>query len=122
MNTEKHLLSIDHGERRVAPWPRTRVSLKDFAGGAVTRGFAEAEENHRRDASRVRHAERWRWLRDAMDFGFRSALARARQGLITSEPHGEVLWSAVHERTYSREHRLPSKAELDVLFGRNVGT
>lgn len=65
---------------------------------AIDAGFAGASDNHLRDALRVSHAERWRWLQQAMELGFRSARARARRGLATLGPHGEVIWSAQHER------------------------
>lgn len=86
---------------------------------AAGAGFAEAGENHLRDALQVTHAERWRWLQQAMELGFRSARARARKGGVTLGPHGEVMWSALHEQAYTRERRLPSEAELARLDDRH---
>lgn len=69
----------------------------------VQAGFAEAADNHLRDALSVTHAERWAWLQQAMELGFRNARARARKGLVTLGPHGEVIWSPQHERDSSKE-------------------
>ncbi|MCD9008003.1 hypothetical protein LDO31_17535 [Luteimonas sp. XNQY3] len=75
-------------------------------------GFTEAAEHHLRDALQVSHAERWRWLQDAMAHGVQSARARGRRGLATLGPHGEVIWSALHERVYASEDRLITDDEL----------
>jgi len=55
--------------------------------------FEDAELNHLRDALALSHAQRWQWLREAMDFGFSVAQQRAEQGLTTLGPNGDVLWS-----------------------------
>ena len=55
--------------------------------------YRDAELNHLRDALALSPAQRWQWLREAMDFGFQLARSRASQGLITLGPNGEVLWS-----------------------------
>lgn len=59
--------------------------------------YGEAELNHLRDALTMTPAQRWQWLREAMDFGFQLARTRAAEGLITVGPQGEVMWSAVQE-------------------------
>jgi hypothetical protein len=58
---------------------------------AVT--YQEAQLNHLRDALAMDVAQRWAWLREAMDFGFAIAQERARRGLVTLGPHGEVIWA-----------------------------
>lgn len=75
---------------------------------AVDAGFAEAADNHLRDALSVSHAERWTWLQQAMELGFRSARSRARRGLTTLGPHGEVIWSAQHEQACSNRSETGS--------------
>lgn len=79
--------------------------------------FETAALNHLRDALDATAAERWQWLQQAMAFGAATARARARKGLITLGPHGELLWSPLHESVWVQEHRLPEKAELDALPG-----
>jgi hypothetical protein len=59
--------------------------------------FEDAAENHRIDALRMTHAERWRWLLDAMDFGFEVARSRARRGLKTTDAYGRVIEVAPDE-------------------------
>ena len=59
--------------------------------------FTEAELNHLRDALALSHAQRWAWLREAMDFGFAVARKRAEQGLSSLGPHGELFWSPESE-------------------------
>jgi hypothetical protein len=48
-------------------------------------------------------AERWQWLQQAMAFGFATARSRATQALMTLGPHGEVLWSPMHEVRWMQE-------------------
>ncbi|MEO6065014.1 MAG: hypothetical protein ABIP49_04445 [Lysobacterales bacterium] len=74
--------------------------------------YAQAAENHLCDALHESHAARWRWLQQAMAFGFDLAKARAARGLVTLGPHGEVIWSALHAELFAAEQRLPSEAEL----------
>jgi len=64
--------------------------------------FADAELNHLRVALALDVRQRWEWLRQAMDFGFATARDRARRGLSTLGPHGEVLWSPERERQWGR--------------------
>lgn len=78
--------------------------------------FEDAELRHLRDALRATTAERWQWLQQAMDFGFATARARAAQGRITFGPHGEVLWSPLHEERWTREGRLPDADEVAALL------
>jgi hypothetical protein len=58
--------------------------------------YSDAELNHLRDALTMNVSQRWAWLRQAMDFGFAVAQQRARRGLVTLDPHGEVLCSPRH--------------------------
>lgn len=62
--------------------------------------FRDAELNHLRDALKMTVSQRWQWLGEAMDFGFQLARSRAEQGLVTFDPHGEVLWSPELERQW----------------------
>lgn len=59
---------------------------------SISCSYEDAELNHLRDALAMDVAQRWAWLRDAMDQGFAMAQERARRGLVTLGPHGEVLW------------------------------
>ncbi len=77
--------------------------------------FQGTAMHHLRDALRATTAERWQWLQQAMAFGFATARSRATQGLMTLGPHGEVLWSPLHEACWTKERRLPSVAEIDAL-------
>jgi hypothetical protein len=54
--------------------------------------YEQAALSHLRDALGLTHAQRWHWLRDAMELGFATACRRAEQGLVTLGPHGEILW------------------------------
>ena len=67
--------------------------------------YREAELNHLRDALAMTAAQRWQWLREAMDFGYQLARTRAARGLVTLGPQGEVLWSAVQEAQWQAQHR-----------------
>lgn len=58
------------------------------------------ELNHLRGALALSVSQRWDWLRQAVDLGFATARDRARRGLITLRPHGEVLWSPERERAW----------------------
>lgn len=58
---------------------------------AVT--YQDAELNHLHDALAMDVSQRWAWLREAMDYGFAIAQERARRGLVTLGPHGEVMWA-----------------------------
>lgn len=53
--------------------------------------FDQAFENHLRDALAMTHAQRWRWLEQAMDLGFAVVRLRARQGLPSLDAHGVPL-------------------------------
>lgn len=64
------------------------MSQREASGIDISLSFEQAAENHLRDALRMSHAERWQWLREAMDFGFKIAKDRARQGLPTLDSHG----------------------------------
>jgi hypothetical protein len=79
--------------------------------------FETAAANHLRDALDSTVAERWQWLRQAIAFGAATARSRAVKGLITLGPHGELLWSPLHETLWTREQRLPEPAELATLAG-----
>jgi hypothetical protein len=59
--------------------------------------YREAELNHLRDALALTPAQRWQWLREAMDYGFQLARTRAAAGQPTLGPHGEVMWSPALE-------------------------
>ncbi len=67
--------------------------------------YREAELNHLRDGLAMTPAQRWQWLREAMDFGFQLARSRAAQGLITLGPNGEVLWSPELELAWQNQNR-----------------
>ncbi len=77
--------------------------------------FEEAALHHLRDALRATTAERWQWLQQAMAFGFATARSRATQGLMTLGPHGEVLWSPLHEARWTQARCLPDEAEVRAL-------
>ena len=77
--------------------------------------FETAALNHLRDALGTTVAQRWQWLDQAMAFGSATARARAAKGLISLGPHGELMWSPLHEALWTREHRLPDAAELATL-------
>ena len=64
--------------------------------------YADAQLNHLRDALALDTAQRWQWLRQAMDFGFAIARDRANRGLITLGPHGEELWSPERKREWGK--------------------
>jgi len=81
----------------------------------IAESFDEAALRHLRDALCATTAERWQWLQQAMTFGFATARSRAKQGRITLGPHGEVLWSPLHEARWTQERRFPDEAELGVL-------
>ncbi len=53
--------------------------------------FEQAAENHLRDALAMTHAQRWRWLEQAMDLGFAVVRSRARQGLPSLDANGVAL-------------------------------
>lgn len=55
--------------------------------------FQDAALNHLRDGLAMDVSQRWAWLREAMDCGFAMAKERARRGLVTPGPHGEVIWT-----------------------------
>lgn len=74
--------------------------------------FEDAAIAHLRDALSVPVSERWRWLQQAVGFGAATARTRAVKGQVTLGPHGELMWSPLHEAVWAREHRLPSEAEL----------
>lgn len=74
--------------------------------------FETAALNHLRDALRSTVAERGRWLGQAMAFGAATARARAAKGLVSLGPHGELMWSPLHEALWTREQRLPDADEL----------
>lgn len=74
--------------------------------------FEAASLNHLRDALGTSVAERWQWLAQAMAFGSATARGRAARGLISLGPHGELLWSPLHEALWTREQRLPDAAEV----------
>lgn len=57
--------------------------------------YEQAAINHLHDALGLTHEQRWHWLRDAMDLGFATASRRAKQGLATLGPHGELLWPSL---------------------------
>lgn len=82
--------------------------------------FEAAALNHLRDTLGTTHAERWQWLEQAMTFGAETARARAGKGLISLGPHGELMWSPLHEALWTREHRLPDDAELAAWRARRV--
>lgn len=67
--------------------------------------YREAALNHLRDALALSPAQRWHWLREAMDFGASVARARAAQGLKTTGPHGDVIWSPELQAEFSRRLR-----------------
>ena len=71
--------------------------------------YREAELNHLRDALAMTPEQRWQWLREAMDFGYRLARSRAASGLITLWPQGEVLWSAAQEVQWQARHAGSAK-------------
>ena len=71
--------------------------------------YREAELNHLRDALAMTPEQRWQWLREAMDFGYRLARSRAVSGLITLGPQGEVLWSAAQEVQWQARHAGSAK-------------
>lgn len=50
--------------------------------------WAQAAENHRRDALAMSHARRWAWLAQAMDLGFAVARSRASRGLVSVDGNG----------------------------------
>lgn len=77
--------------------------------------YETAALNHLRDALSTTVAERWRWLDQAMAFGAATARARAAKGLVSLGPHGELMWSPLHEAIWTREQRLPNADELAVL-------
>ncbi len=81
----------------------------------VAGSFDNAAFQHLRDTLCTTTAERWQWLVQAMAFGFATARSRATQGLMTLGPHGEVLWSPLHEACWANERRMPSTAEIDAL-------
>lgn len=83
--------------------------------------FEEAAMQHLRDALHATTAERWQWLQQAMAFGFATARSRATKGLMTLGPHGEVLWSPLHEARWTQERRLPEQVEVDMLTARSDG-
>lgn len=64
--------------------------------------FRDAELNQLRDAQALTPAQRWQWLREAMDFGFDLARSRAERGLLTLGPQGEVMWSPELERQWRK--------------------
>lgn len=74
--------------------------------------FEAASLNHLRDALGTSVAERWQWLDQAMTFGSTTARARATKGLVSLGPHGELMWSPLHEALWTNEHRLPDAVEL----------
>ena len=74
--------------------------------------FEDAALNHLRDALGATVAQRWQWLQQAMAFGAVTARDRAGKGLITLGPHGELLWSPLHESLWTTQQRLPDAAEL----------
>ena len=77
-----------------------------------TCSFETAALNHLRDALGTTVAQRWQWLDQAMAFGSATARARAAKGLISLGPHGELMWSPLHEALWIREQRLPDAAEV----------
>jgi len=79
--------------------------------------FETAALNHLRDALGTTVAERWQWLDQAMAFGSATARARAARGLVSLGPHGELMWSPLHEALWTREHRHPDAAELSTWSG-----
>ena len=74
--------------------------------------FETASLNHLRDALGTTVAERWQWLDQAMAFGSATARARAVKGLVSLGPHGELMWSPLHEALWTREQRLPDATEV----------
>ncbi len=78
--------------------------------------YETAALNHLRDALSTTVAERWQWLDQAMAFGAATARARAAKGLISLGPHGELMWSPLHEALWTREQRLPDAGELSRWF------
>lgn len=50
--------------------------------------WEQAAENHLRDALAMSHAQRWRWLAQAMDLGFSVARSRASRGLASVDANG----------------------------------
>ena len=50
--------------------------------------WAQAAENHRRDALSMSYARRWAWLAQAMDLGFAVARSRASRGLVSVDANG----------------------------------
>lgn len=74
--------------------------------------FDTAALNHLRDALGTTVAERWQWLDQAMAFGFATARSRAAKGLISLGPHGDLMWSPMHEALWTQEQRLPDANEL----------
>ena len=83
--------------------------------------FETAAVNHLRDALGTTVAERWRWLDQAMAFGAATARARAAKGQVSLGPHGELMWSPLHEALWTREHRHPDAAELYTWSGGHAG-
>ena len=77
-----------------------KVAVKDD----LACDYREAELNHLRDALAMTPAQRWQWLREAMDFGYQLARSRAADGLLTLGPQGEVLWSAAQEVQWQAQH------------------
>jgi len=59
--------------------------------------------------------QRWDWLMEAMDFGLATARARGQRGLVTLDPHGEIMWSGLHERLWNNGRQRPSEAQLAAL-------
>lgn len=82
--------------------------------------FETAASNHVRDALGTTAAERWAWLSEAMAFRTAAARARATRGLVSLGPHGEILWSPMHEALWTSERRLPDSAECVAWFARRT--
>ena len=69
--------------------------------------FEAAAMNHLLDGLRATPAQRWWWLQQAMAFAADTARSRAREGQVTLGPHGDILWSPLHEALWTSEKRLP---------------